>query len=205
MYSEDFIGDLIEEVYNIVRTDRWWDHLMVWQTRVLDGTTGQVTVPLPALREGFHDIKAVLYGRDAMPLPQLGAGVNPYKFSTASTIPRFVEPLPVTDANYSTRVFRVLPITATTPPGQELRIHMRLDPANLFVDPNVAIPFDDVVLINGAVVRYAATDSANIAEVEVAQRTFSDRLEQLRRMHDNTRLVLDPRLPLGIDEWTERW
>jgi hypothetical protein len=205
LYSEDYIAELIEEVYGMVRTDRWWDHLMSWHTRVLDGITGQVTVALPVLREGFRDIRQVRYGRDAFPLPQLGAGVSPQQMVTAGTRPRFVEPLPVTHPNYATRVFRVHPLNAVTPTGSELHIHLRSDPANLFVDDTVAVPFDDICLINGVVVRYAASDSANVAEVEVAQRTFMDRLDQLRRMHDNAALALDPRSPLGTDQWHERW
>jgi len=205
LYSEDYIAQLIEEVYSMVRADRWWDHLMSWHTRTLDGVNGLVTSPLPALREGFRDIRQVRYGRDAFQLPLLGAGVAPQHLVTAGTRPRFVEPLPVTHPNYYTHVFRVHPLTAVTPPGNELHIHARVDPPGLFDDLSVPVPFDDVCLINGVVVRYAATDGANVAEVEVAQRTFTDRLNQLRRMHDNAALALDPRAPYGIDQWHETW
>ena len=202
LYANDAIAQMLEETYEMVRAQRWWDHLMVWENRELDGTTGQITVPITGCREGFRDVKHVFFRNSNQPIPILSQDVNPYRL--AGTQPRYIEPLNVVTAN-NTSLFRVWPLTAVATTLEPIRIRVRKDPANVFTDASVIVPFDATCLINGAAYKYAADDGTNPAAVASLQTAFEARRVQLERQHDTAVILLDPRQgdPAGLTEWTE--
>lgn len=204
LYAEAVILQLLEETYEMVRVQRWWDHMMQWQTKLLNGTTGQVTVPFSGVRERFRDVERVCWNNIGIPLPQLGAGVNPYRLT--GTTPRFIEPLHTMDDSAGTQLFRVWPLTSIASTATPLRVHVRVDPASLFTDITQIVPFDAACLVNGASAKYAADDGMNSAAIGVLQKTFEDRLHQLQRQHDQAILSLDPRMSttLGLSVWAEQ-
>lgn len=91
LYASDAIALMLEETYEMVRAQRWWDHLLSWESRALDGTTGQITQPIVGCREGFRDIKSIFYKNGNLPIPILSSDINPYRL--AGTQPRFIEPI----------------------------------------------------------------------------------------------------------------
>lgn len=206
LYSQDEIGYLIQEVYEMVRKERWWDHLMAWSSVELDGTTGVPTTGFAGASEGFEDIKFVYYFDRRTPIPQLTSDVNPYPLS--GTYPRFIEPLALSDdTSAPRRLFRVWPLASVADATTPLRVHYRKDPDNLFTTPSVIVPFDATCLINGAAARYLAQDGTNAGGVVDLNNVFMTRIEQLKKSHDKTVMLLDPRFSTpGLTRWEEdRW
>jgi hypothetical protein len=201
-YSEEHLTYLLEEVYDEVRVLRWWDHLMSWEERTLDGTTGKVTVPFTGARERFRDVQAVYFERTTSPLPVIQQHSNPYKYSGA--IARAVEALPVSSFDESgTHLFRVWPLTATG----TVYVRMRLDPfSNMFdINVNNVIPFDSTALINGVCMKYAIQDGTNPGAVVEFDRAYNERIIKLQQQHDSTPLALDERQDFRSQEWIEVW
>lgn len=203
LYSEEVIDDMITEAYEMCRAARWWDHLMVWEARQLDGTTGRVTVTINGCRERFRDIRMVLTGNNNIPLPIVAQGLNPYKLNGSQA--RFIEPLSVSVDAAGTYLFRVWPLTAVTTTDLPVRIWCRQDPANIFTDPAVIIPFDSICLINRAAALYAADDGANPAQLAMLNDAFTSRLDQLKQQHDTAPIILDPRMDsqISTSQWVE--
>lgn len=205
-YAEDAVGDMLEETYEMVRTQRWWDHLMQWHETQLDGTTGRVVTTFSGARERFRDVQNVFYAHATQPLPISSQFVNPFRITGGA--PRFIEPLSLSDDPNGEYLFRVWPLNAATDASHPLRVRYRADPADLFTDPAVIVPFDATCLVNGAAFKYAADDGSNPASVSVLQTAFETRLMQIQRQHDSATIELDTRLstPGAITEWTEgRW
>jgi hypothetical protein len=198
LYSESIIASQIQDVYTVVRDERWWDELTAWTQKTLDGTTGRVTVPFTGL-QGFKDIASVYVNTNSQPMPRLHTDVNPYRLS--GTHPRYLEPLSLAQDPTGTFGFRVWPLASTG----TITVRHRADPANVFTDPAVVVPFDDVALINGAAAKYAAGDGANPAFVADFENTFNTRMEQLSRMLASAPIDLDPRMsfPNGVTRWEE--
>lgn len=203
LYSQDEIARLLVEQYEIVRSERWWDHLMSRVAVQLDGVTGTPTVGFAGAREGFRDIQAIYYRNISTQLPQLTRDVNPYRLT--GTYPRFVEPLAYADdAAEPRKLFRIWPLESVTDASTPIRVLYRRDPVDLFIDNTVVVPFDSGVLINMAAARYLAQDGTNPGAVGDLNNAAVIRLEQLRRSHDNTIIMLDQRATtLGLNEWAE--
>lgn len=205
LYAEDAIAQMLEETYEMVRVQRWWDHLMKWENQQLDGTTGFITGTITGARERFRDVQHIFYAGNSQPLPLMSPDINPYRLT--GTSPRFIEPLSTDDDAEGDKLIRVWPITAVTTVDKPLRIRVRLDPVNVFTDPSKIVPFDATCLINGAAFKYAADDGTNPASVASLQAAFDTRLRQLQEQHDKAVILLDPRQanPVGLDRWTEDW
>lgn len=203
LYAEDAISQMLEETYEMVRVRRWWDHLMAWEIRQLDAVNGFVTTSFAGARERFKDVQHIFIGNNAAPMPIASSDINPYKLT--GTLPRFVEPLNFSDDPTGVLLFRIWPKTAVTTTDIPLRIRLRADPANVFIDPAIIVPFDSTCLINGAAMKYAADDGSNPASVATLQQAFDGRLMQLERQHDDAVIMLDPRqtMMLGLNSWAE--
>ncbi len=196
-YSEAHIAHLIEECYEQCRMLRWWDHLMLWWTKDLNGTNGQVTVPFnPPLRERMLDVHMIYAGDSNVPLPLADARSNPFRYS--GSIPRVVSPLSAVVDPTGSLLFRVYPLTATG----KLHVRYRNEPSTLFTDPAAVIPFDATALINGACMKYAIGDGTNPGAVAEFDRAYNERIMQLQKQHDSTPIVLDPRMR-HQSEWQE--
>lgn len=199
-YSEENIVTLLEEVYDEVRSLRWWDHLMSFEERTLDGTTGKVTVPFVGARERFRDVQAVYYDRQNSPLSMVHQHANPNRYS--GTIPRAVEALPLSQFDESgSHLFRVWPLTSVG----TVYVRIRLDPyVDLFdVNVNRTIPFDATAMINGTCMKYAVSDGTNPGAVMEFDRAYNERIMRLQQQHDSTPLVLDDRQDFTSTEWVE--
>lgn len=203
LYAEDAIGDKVREVYETVRMERWWDHLMRWENHQLDGTTGKIVGTIANATQGWQDVQFVYYGVNPRPMDQLSMIENPYRIN--GTTPRFIEPLNVVDDPERNKLFRIWPLTSVTTADKPIRARVRVDPPDLFTVPSVVVPFDEWVLVNGAAFKYSATDAANAAQTAEHQAAFETRLSQIIRRFDSAVIVLDPRRtnPNGIDEWWE--
>jgi hypothetical protein len=185
LYSSDTLRDLLEETYTMCREQRYWDHMMEW--RVYDAIgNGQLagvdlSYTVPA------DVKVVHYGNDNTPLPWLGSQ-NP-----ARVVGNNVRYISAT-AYGSTMPFTYYPQSFTTV-GSTYKLHayIRKTYAGVFSNPDIVVPFDATALINGAAAKYAIDDGTNMGSVEMLQKVFNDRMDQLRAQHDQAILKLDDR------------
>lgn len=204
LYSEDIIASYIRETYESVRGMQWWDQLMSWESRQLNGTTGQITVGINGAADGFKDIQYIVYGNNSQPMPLLLAN-NPNRLT--GTTPRYIDPLSASVDPSGIFLFRVWPQTATTTAALPLRIRMRRDPDNLFTIPATIVPFDSAVLINGAAASYAADDGCAPSQVAKLREAYAMRLEMLEKQHNSGSIVLDSRMrnPIGVTDWIESW
>jgi len=202
-YAEDAIGDKLREVYETVRMERWWDHLMRWEAHQLDGTTGKIVGTIANASLGWQDVQYMYFGNNPRPMDQLATTENPYRLT--GTTPRFVEPLNVVDDPENNKLFRIWPLSSVTTVDKPIRLRVRVDPPDLFTNPAVIVPFDQWVLINGAAFKYSATDAANAAQTAEHQGAFETRLSQIIRRYDTAVIILDPRKsnPNGVDDWWE--
>lgn len=191
LYSEGVIRHMLEETYQMVRAQRWWDHLTSFRQRSLDGVNGLITLGIGGATEGYRDVHSVMYGRSTTPLPTTGMDFSPVGMS--GTRPRWVQPLHSADDPDGTLLFRVWPVTAVADTLTPLVVRVRTDPIGVFTDPLVRVPFDWTCLVNGAAAKYLADDGSNPAAQAMLDRTFNERLQQLQIQHDSVTLVVDGR------------
>jgi hypothetical protein len=202
LYSEDEIGNLIRETFENVRGKLYWEHMMQWVECQLDGTQGFVVTPFTTFgyaAQGGDDVQAVYWNTSQRPLPMLGS-LNPRRM--AGTVPKYIKKLSVADDPARQRLFQVYPIASVTTTDTPLMAYVRLDPLNLFDDPNIIVPFDSAVLINGAAAAYLSFDG-NVARGPLA--AYNERLEELTRAQNSAPIILDSRTyaPFGPDRWLE--
>lgn len=202
LYSEDEIGDLIKEVYYRVRSRQYWEHLMKWVPCQLDGVTGRVVTAFTAAgyaAEGGDDVQAVYVNTSQRPLPQLGT-LNPKNLN--GTVPKYMKKLSISDDPNRAYLFEIYPKTSVTTTDTPIMVYVRLDPNNLFTTPNIVVPFDSAVLINGAAGEYLAFDGAQ-ARGPLA--VYQERLQELEKAQNSSPIILDSRTytPFGPDRWLE--
>lgn len=110
-YTEPQIKVAIQDAFLMVFRKRYWEHMSDWYTATLDGATGVVTSDLSAVVKSIEDIKLFYVGsstRQRITKPENIEG----EYVTGGT-PLFYKPLTWKDPNFTTKVFKVLPITAT--------------------------------------------------------------------------------------------
>ena len=152
-YSQDIIENHINKVFNMLHQKLWWSEYMRWASPVLDESTGVVTSNLVTAPEymRWRDIRIIVPDGQRDAIPRLPMHVNPYELS--GTVPLYVEPLNISDANFLTRVFKVWPLTATG----TLRVHYRFrETENLATSSEVYM--DNDLIVFGAVWAYLKDD-----------------------------------------------
>lgn len=198
LYSEDRIAELLQQVYTINSDKFWIPEQMSWRSAPLDEAAGLPTLDWANINS-YKDIRAIFFNSSQRPLPRLPSDMNP--FTVSGTSGRFQEPLAKDDepSTTSNRLFRIWPLTATG----TVRIHARVRSTSLFRDPTNTIYFDDVAMINGAAFMYAADDGANPGSVAKFQTVYEGRINEIQDNLNRQPIVLDPRSPMGGDQWSE--
>ncbi len=198
LYSEDRIQELLQQVYTINSDKFWIPEQMKWQNATLAGAAGLPSTDWEDV-SSYKDIRAIFFNTSQRPLPRLPSDLNP--FTVGGTVAKFQEPLSRNDEPSSTsnRLFRIWPLASTG----TVYIHARLRDTNLFRDPTNTIYFDDVAMINGAAFMYAADDGANPGSVAKFQKLYEDRITEIQDNLNRQPIILDPRSPMGTDQWTE--
>ncbi|NJL53762.1 hypothetical protein HC928_00555 [bacterium] len=189
LYAEDRIKDAIQQTFELVFDKHFWPEFASWQSWTLNESTGEVTATLTSLLKRWEDLAMVIPSGKQKPLPRLPHGMNPYLI-TGET-PRFVEPY-----NANSRVFRVWPLEATG----DVVCYIRTLPDE-FSDSDV-VPFDSVLLVNGAAYMMAEDDGTNPGAIEKFKGIFEKRLEQLEMQFQQMDLPLinDPNTTIPT-EW----
>lgn len=179
VYSEDTLAYLIQEGYDFCINQAWWDHLMVWEQRTLDGINGRVTNDITTIQDYF-DIRAVFRDGSDRPLPTLPRDLNPFRLSGTTPLYYGADQTP-------RRLLSVWPKTATG----VIFIHGRQTRATDFSADDVVM-FDDVAMLNYACWKMSSDDGANPGQVEDFKATFNQRMKQLLDDYNSKPIQLDP-------------
>lgn len=191
-YSEPRIKEMIQARFELLFDEYWWPQFWFTSQYTLDGTTGKVTADLSSVLKRFEDISAVFREKIATPLPRINRDVNTNL--VVGTFPKFIEPV-----NDSTKLFRIVPYTATG----NIVVHGRTLP-DRFGD-STAINFDDWALIYGTVYDFIVDDGTNERQEQKYQRLFMKRLEQLIQLDNVQRIPTNYReavIPTSDGWWT---
>jgi hypothetical protein len=180
VYSEDTLAYLIQEAFDFATKQLWWDHLMVWEQRVLDGVNGRVTADITSVQD-YENIRAVFREGSDRPLPTLPRDLNP--FTLNGTTPQYIS----ADVSVANRHFNVWPKTATG----NVYIHGKTTRAADFTADDV-VSFDEVAIINYVCWKASSDDGANPGQIEDFKITFSQRMKQLIDDYNSKPIQLDP-------------
>lgn len=193
LYAEDVIADMLQHKFDVLFDEAWWPQFMHWQQVSLDGTTGVPTTNLATLTypvKNFRDIRAVFpYNKDRA-LAKMSAHRQPNTLT--GNVGMFVEP-----HGDPTRVFRILPVTAT----EDVIFHYRSKP-DAFI-PADTVDFDEQAMILGAAYDYLEDDGTNPGATQKFQNMFNSRVVQLKRELHNIAFDSDPYTNDTADEWWE--
>lgn len=190
-YSEDTIAGLLQEAYDYVIREAWWDHLMSWQTIALDGTTGKSTSDITCCSD-FIDIRAVFTPVSSRPLPTLPRDFNPYMI-LGNNIAQYLE----ADLTPN-RLFHVWPLTAQG----NLYLHGRKSRAADF-GPADTLSFDPIALTNYAAWKMTIDDATNPGQVSAFEEAFNKRIKQLKDAYNAKPIQLDPAVNPTMYGWQE--
>lgn len=146
-----------------------WKRFLDYTTYTLDGTTGQATVAVNTSYAEFGDILSVFPAESDIPLPTWNKRRNPALVS--SGYPTFVAP-----SGDATKVFKVLPVTAT---GDVVVLGKKRPATWPFDDLEDIVPFDYLAIKHYIVWQELLTDGDNPSATQKAQALFTNRYNTL--------------------------
>lgn len=192
VYAQDTIARFIQEGYEHCYKQKFWPQFRQRETRILDGVTGQVTVPFTFIQD-WEDIQHVFREGSDRPLPVLPASYNTLNNPTSSTTPRFIE------ASGDANLFRIYPADAT---GniQVVGRTTRLVEFGLLD----TVPFDNVALVHYAAWSYFTDDASNPAAASKQQGLFESRMNKIWDDAQSHSIEINPSAGYVPDRWYER-
>lgn len=195
LYAEDRIALYIQDKFDMIFDEVWWDDYMRWFERELDGEIGITTEAIEGVRR-FDDIKAVFADARKHPLPLFPGHAPPQVFE--GNTPRFVTHTYNPDF-VEERIFQIVPKTSVG----NVYVNARVHPGEFTVNDTVRM--DPLVLTSGAAYAYAEDDGHNPGQIQKFQTEFETRLDQLKKMTSNQPISMDPRYEEYPTEWYPRW
>lgn len=189
LYSEDRIVDSLIDAFKVVFPEAWWPGLMVWEQKILDGSTGIVTTDFENITR-YEDIRAVFWNQTDRQLVELSRSINPYRLT--GTQGQYIEGIET-----SGRLLRVLPAAATG----TIEVHGRVMPTVFTLD--TVLKVDPLVLKFWAAWDYSTDDGANPAQEDKWKRLFEARLAQLKAEYSSKPMAVVPnRTPSPPTDWS---
>lgn len=171
IHAEDRIVAMIKHKYRILVDDHWWDHLMADFSGTLDGTTGQVTGDLSAIKQ-YADIQSIYLDTDVMPLPKRSLLTNPSQIKAQCQGP----------STNATKVFKVYPIDTS---GSVYGWYRQRLADSAWEDTNTDIPIDEELIILGCCADFTMDDGSNQQAAQKFMQMYNSRLSQLRGQEMN--------------------
>lgn len=170
-FSDDQLGQYLSNANDMIMAKGNWPELEATATKVLDGTTGKITVAFTAA-DGLTDykyIKQVYTQASQSPLPKIARRGNPL-----FELPQIGwKPLNIVDDPNKQYFFSVYPVTQTG--SCAIVYNIKLD----FSDPDTVIPVDDLLHIWCATWMYAEDDGTNPGQAEKYFNLFQDRWKDI--------------------------
>lgn len=188
MYSQDMIDGKLEQAFDhCVYGETFWPQFRKRELRVIDGVTGQVTVPLTFINQ-WDDIQHVFRRGSRRPLPQLPPGQN--TFDITGTVAKFIE------ASGDANLFRVYPITAI----DEVEVVGRSRRTTVHGMADI-MQFDHMALVHFAAWSYFIDDETNPAAAAKHEGLYNTRMKVLEDKAQSHTIMLDPQAGDIPDRW----
>lgn len=191
LYSQDRIMQLINQAYEHCMKQEFWPQYRKREVRVLDGTTGRVTVPFTYILD-WEDIQHVFRENSDRPLPITPASFNTLNYPPSGATPRFIE------ASGDSKLFRVYPPDAT---GSVQVVGRATITASYNLNDIVA--FDSLALTHFAAWSYFTDDASNPAAALKHQGLFETRMDKIKDQSFDHAVQLNPHSGYIPDRWHE--
>lgn len=199
VYASPRIAQYVENTFDLLFDEQWWDEYMTWGTYAVDGANGyltsDVTGPLGYPLTRYTDIRHVFPENSNRELRELPPGVNPFTITTSGG-GRAVYRAP--DSTYTSRPLRLWPNAATG----NVVLSWRQRPPHPFGNTDVVL-LDRLMLTYGAAWMYLSDDSTAPGQQQKMQTLFQKRVRQMQSAAGRVKLQLDPRHAGGNDTWQE--
>lgn len=169
VHAEDQIIEMIRGIYDTLFDDFWYPEYTYEMTSDLDGTTGHIVDNISNKVRRFKDIHTVYYNQDDRPLPLIKPGTSVDRTRTRGILP---------SAN-TEKVFTMVPRDTQGPLHFWYRTKL---PDSVWEDLqfDTEIPFDDNVLLYGAVYEFLVMDGSNDKAAGEYQVKYKGRQQQMR-------------------------
>lgn len=190
VYGEANVSQKIVSSFDMIFSQRWKRHRTIL-SRVLDGTTGEVTVDITTIKS-FDDIERIYLENVSRPLTVMDMHTNP-SMLTGTT------PLGYTPSQTTNKLFTVWPIAATG----NLTITGFAHPGTF--SSGTTVPFDQWAITYMAAWQYMTDDGSNPDSAAKFQGLFETRLKQLRSNENSEPINLNPSRSFIPDRWTEAY
>lgn len=188
VYAEDRLAEMIWHKYLMVRDMLWWDDLMTYVTLTQDAAgrpTENVVRQPPAAPVGdevvinkYTDIQYAWVVNRRDPLKQLPARANPGGvLKQGYTLYRMAD---------AQKVVRFAPYQA----GQQVLVRYKL--YYPYFQPDDEVPVDEQLMILGAAYDYLEDDGTNPGQTEKFLNMFNERLDAVKRMHNDAEIPISP-------------
>jgi hypothetical protein len=193
-YSDDMITSLLQQAHQFINKEQVWSDSILTYNRVLDGTTGRITVGIPSTE--VSDAKKVFraYHESSMqPAAKLSGYVN---------------------TDIATSIYGYTLISKVQDPGPQ-KLLLQWYPATLtgsviylakaqydFTDYDMEIPIDFWLHVYRALWQYAVSDGTNPAQMEAYQDNYNKTLALVKGEENARPLQMDP-YSITPDIWIE--
>lgn len=193
-YSDDFIASLLAQAHSlIVKEQTWYDCTLAYE-RVLNGTTGNITVGVPEteLKEA-RKIFRVYHESSMKPLP-LVSGYSNRLIST--TLYGYELISPSEDPGANKLLLRFFPNILTG------RVRFLAKKTFDFTNRDLIIPIDFWLHVYRASWRYATSDGTNSTQIDAFKNDYNELLRLVKEAENARSVNLDPYLSIP-DVWWE--
>lgn len=193
-YSDTMIMSLLQQAHEfIINEQNWSDNRLVYN-RVLDGTTGRMTVGIPATEvKNARSIFRVYHESSSKPIPRVSGYLN----SMVNTGRFGWERIAVAqDPGPQKLMLQWYPLTLTG------NIQLWARASYDFSDPDLEVPIDFWTHVWRASWQYAVNDGTNPAQIDSFKNNYNEMLRLVKDSENEAGTQLDP-FAIQPDQWYE--
>lgn len=162
-YTEPQVTMAIQDAFDFLFRKRFWEHLSDWHTFALDGTLGVVTTNLTSILAEANDIRDIRMTESERLIVKPVKGEH---LRVQNTEPLYYTALKYGDANFTSKVIKFWPPTATGSVTAYIRTH-----PGLFGTSDV-VPFPQDIIGWAAAWLVLETDGLNPGNANKARTMF---------------------------------
>jgi hypothetical protein len=193
-YSDTLIVSLLQQAHHFIVHEQVWSDNILTYNRVLDGTTGRITVGVPSTEVSDpRDVFRVYHESSSKPLPRvsgyLNSIVNTARFGW-ERIARAQDPGP------QKMLIQFYPLTLTG--SVQFKAHASYD----FSDRDLEIPISFWAHVWRASWQYAVNDGTNPAQIDSFKNNYNESLALAKDAENDAPTQLDP-FAIQPDQWYE--
>lgn len=197
IYAEPRLLQLVEDAFDLVFQENWWNAYSSYVTGTLNGTTGLLTADiLPTTPSAivpissYTNIRTCFMSTRRRPIREFPPMTNPNSIS--GSLPLYKMP----DYTFPNRPIKFLPVDATG----DVIMEVRQEPLHPFALTDT-IYIDTKMLVWGAAFLYVSDDGTNPGQVAKFQQLFENRLKRMKAAEGDIKLSTDDRFPdSGFDD-----